>query len=183
MDLGFIVLIVLSMLGFTGFLVLLMYVDASMKRQRLLIINPDHTGKLFTRNVQNDGKQLSIKGNAWEVNDKTHKVVLDSWFGKSTLHIVSPQGIEPLRINANSIETQPIDPATFSKNTQNNLMRQILANAKSDSLNTKVILILALGIVAVIVAYFVFVAPNMIPKDAAIQLSQAVANATVNGGY
>lgn len=161
---------------FIGFLLLAKFI--TQPKNIIIEAHPDNTGTLHSK-VKTDGKVLITKTGLWETNETTTPVFVKNFFGTTAYYITSPNEIHPKTITHLAINPNEPDPETKKKNYENKLMRQILENAKADLLNTKVILILMLGIVALIVAYFVFVAPNMVPKEVIPELLNASKNTGV----
>lgn len=141
----------------------------------IIITNDDHTARLVKNKIKIKDNALACKHGVWLLTEKSTPLNVKSFWGTTSYYITSPDELHPKIVTSNTVDTEAPNATTLKQFSDNTLMQQILYYAKNEMINIKLILILFLIIGAVIAAYFVFVAPNMVPKDSVITIMNATA--------
>jgi len=141
-------------------------------------IEKDNTIKKIKGKIQVVGNYIYSRKfkKVWFIPEGYQPVVIKKLFGMSKVYYVS--GVKPvaLKIENNVFKAEPVSPYTLGVFYENKIISDLVKSAKAEALNYKIILILVIALVGVIIAYFLFIAPNQVPKDAIPQLAGIVRN-------
>jgi hypothetical protein len=146
---------------------------------RVLVFNDDGTATIYKKGILEDKEKLGVKAikKVWLKTNESRPLILKSIFGLSRLYLVNENNPAVLDYKPNGLRTKEINASELASFNDSHIIQDMFS-AVNQKANFTLILIAFLAISAIVLGYIIFIAPNVIPKDACMALAHGAKTAT-----